>query len=61
MLYLSFINRSSVNNKFVYDIKKYMKKFDRIAQEKNKMDYDLKDLKVTYDGIPVDMSEFGVK
>ena len=49
------------DNKFVYDLKKYLKEYDKVSQQKNKLDYDLKDYKVDYNGMPVDMSGFGVK
>lgn len=48
-------------NKFVYDIKKYQKRYYKAATAKDKMDYAFKDCKVTYDGKPVNMKEFGVK
>lgn len=48
-------------NKFIYDVKKCLKEYEKVAQEKNKMDYELKDLKVGYDVKPIDMKKFGVK
>ena len=48
-------------NKLVYDLKKCLKEFDKVSQQKNELDYAFKDYRVDYNGMPVDMSGFGVK